>query len=115
MRKGDVTEKSVPKMSLVCEPKDGGCISTRTFIPHRCHASIGVLGAVSVATAAITPGTVAYPLAQVPDGDQKTLAVEHPTGEMTVVAYMDGDELVSAALLRTARKLFEGTVYPLEK
>lgn len=115
MNLGDVAEKSVPKMSLVSEPQNGGCISTRTFIPHRCHASIGVLGAVSVATAAITPGTVAYPLARVPDGDQKTLAVEHPTGEMTVVAYMDGDELRSAALLRTARKLFEGTVYPLEK
>ncbi|MDA8705311.1 4-oxalomesaconate tautomerase [Litoricolaceae bacterium] len=115
MNLGDVTEKSVPKMSLVSQPQDGGCISTRTFIPHRCHASIGVLGAVSVATAAITPGTVAYPLAQVPDGDQKILPVEHPTGEMTVVAYMDGDELGSAALLRTARKLFEGTVYPLEK
>ena len=115
MNLGDVTEKSVPKMSLVCKPKDGGCIATRTFIPHRCHASIGVLGAVSGATAAITPGTVAYPLAQIPDGDQKTLPVEHPTGEMTVVAYMDGDELGSAALLRTARKLFEGTVYPLEK
>lgn len=115
MNLGDVTEKSVPKMSLVCKPKDGGCIATRTFIPHRCHASIGVLGAVSVATAAITPGTVAYPLAQIPDGDQKTLPVEHLTGEMTVVAYMEGDELGSAALLRTARKLFEGTVYPLEK
>lgn len=115
MNLGDVTEKSVPKMSLVCKPKDGGCIATRTFIPHRCHASIGVLGAVSVATAAITSGTVAYPLAQIPDGDQKTLPVEHPTGEMTVVAYMEGDELGSAALLRTARKLFEGTVYPLEK
>ena len=61
------------------------------------------------------PGTVAYPLAQVVDGDQKILPVEHPTGEMTVVAYMDGDELESAALLRTARKLFDGTVYPLEK
>ena len=115
MNLGNVTEKSVPKMSLVSESQDGGCISTRTFIPHRCHASIGVLGAVSVATAAITPGTVAYPLAQVPDGDQKTLPIEHPTGEMTVVAQMDGDELGSAALLRTARKLFEGTVYPLEK
>jgi len=115
MNLGDVTEKSVPKMSLVSQPQAGGCISTRTFIPHRCHASIGVLGAVSVATAAITPGTVAFPLARVPGGDQKTLPVEHPTGEMTVVAYMDGDELRSAALLRTARKLFEGTVYPLEK
>ncbi|MGB1967377.1 MAG: 4-oxalomesaconate tautomerase [Litorivicinaceae bacterium] len=115
MNLGDVTEKSVPKMSLVSAPMHHGCISTRTFIPHRCHASIGVLGAVSVATAAITPGTVAYPLAEVPDGDEKTLPVEHPTGEMTVVAYMNGDGLQSAALLRTARKLFEGTVYPLEE
>lgn len=115
MNLGDVTEKSVPKMSLVSAPMHHGCISTRTFIPHRCHASIGVLGAVSVATAAITPGTVAYPMAEVPDGDEKTLPVEHPTGEMTVVAYMNGDGLQSAALLRTARKLFEGTVYPLEE
>ena len=115
MNLGDVTEKSVPKMSLVSAPMHHGCISTRTFIPHRCHASIGVLGAVSVATAALTPGTVAYPLAEVPDGDEKTLPVEHPTGEMTVVAYMNGDGLQSAALLRTARKLFEGTVYPLEE
>ena len=115
MNLGDVTEKSVPKMSLVSAPMHHGCISTRTFIPHRCHASIGVLGAVSVATAAITPGTVAYPMAEVPDGDEKTLPVEHPTGEMTVVAYTNGDGLQSAALLRTARKLFEGTVYPLEE
>ena len=115
MNLGDVTEKSVPKMSLVSAPMHHGCISTRTFIPHRCHASIGVLGAVSVATAAITPGTVAYPLAEVPDGDEKTLPVEHPTGEMTVVAYTNGEGLQSAALLRTARKLFEGTVYPLEE
>ena len=56
MNLGDVTEKSVPKMSLVSAPMHHGCIS-RTFIPHRCHASIGVLGAVSVATAAITPGS----------------------------------------------------------
>ena len=115
MNLGDVTEKSVPKMSLVSAPMHHGCISTRTFIPHRCHASIGVLGAVSVATAAITPGTVAYPLSEVPYCDEKTLPVEHPTGEMTVVAYMNGDGLQSAALLRTARKLFEGTVYPLEE
>ncbi|MBU24974.1 MAG: 4-oxalomesaconate tautomerase [Gammaproteobacteria bacterium] len=115
MNLGDVTEKSVPKMSLVSAATKGGCISTRTFIPHRCHASIGVLGAVSVATAAITPGTVARSLANVPEQVEKTLSIEHPTGEMTVVAYMKDDQLISAALLRTARKLFEGIVFPLEK
>ncbi|HAN80132.1 MAG TPA: 4-oxalomesaconate tautomerase, partial [Gammaproteobacteria bacterium] len=115
MSLGDVAEKSVPKMSLVSAATKGGCISTRTFIPHRCHSSIGVLGAVSVATAAITAGTVARRLANVSDHAEKTLPIEHPTGEMTVIAHTKGDQVISAALLRTARKLFEGTVFPLEK
>ena len=112
MNLGDVTKKSVPKMSLVSPPMHGGCISTRTFIPHRCHASIGVLGAVSVATAAITKGTVAFDLASSSDDEEKVLPVEHPSGEMTVVAHLKDGELASAALLRTARKLMEGVIFP---
>ncbi|NRP59195.1 4-oxalomesaconate tautomerase [Marinobacterium sp. xm-d-564] len=112
MNLGDVTEKSVPKMSMVSEAKDGGALSTRTFIPHRCHASIGVLGAVSVATAAILPNSPAASVATLPEGNRKTLAVEHPIGEMTVVIDIDQDgQPKSAALLRTARKLFDGEVF----
>ena len=112
MNLGDVTEKSVPKMSMVSEATDGGALSTRTFIPHRCHASIGVLGAVSVATAAILPNSPAASVANLPEGNRKTLAVEHPIGEMTVVIDIDQDgQPKSAALLRTARKLFDGEVF----
>jgi 4-oxalomesaconate tautomerase len=112
MNLGDVTEKSVPKMSMVSEPTDGGALSTRTFIPHRCHASIGVLGAVSVATAAILPNSPAASVATMPEGNKKILAVEHPIGEMTVVIDIDQDgQPKSAALLRTARKLFDGEVF----
>jgi 4-oxalomesaconate tautomerase len=112
MNLGDVTEKSVPKMSMVSEATDGGALSTRTFIPHRCHASIGVLGAVSVATAAILPNSPAASVAALPEGSRKTLAVEHPIGEMTVVIDIDQDDQPkSAALLRTARKLFDGEVF----
>ena len=112
MNLGDVTEKSVPKMSMVSEPTDGGALSTRTFIPHRCHASIGVLGAVSVATAAILPNSPAASVGTLPEGNRKTLAVEHPIGEMTVVIDIDQDgQPKSAALLRTARKLFDGEVF----
>jgi 4-oxalomesaconate tautomerase len=49
MNLGDVTKKTVPKMTLVAPPREGGAVSTRTFIPHRVHEAIGVLGAVSVA------------------------------------------------------------------
>ncbi|MDP2505268.1 4-oxalomesaconate tautomerase [Oceanobacter sp. 3_MG-2023] len=112
MNLGDVKDKSVPKMTMVSAASNGGALSTRTFIPHRCHASIGVLGAVSVATAAVLPGSPAAAVACVPEGQQKTLAVEHPIGEMTVILNMDdGGNVASAALLRTARKLFDGDVF----
>lgn len=112
MNLGDVEKKSVPKMTMVSPPRNGGTISTRTFIPHRCHASIGVLGAVSVATACLLPGTPAAAMADIPQGSRKALAIEHPTGEMTVIAEMNDDgTMQSAGILRTARKLFDGTVF----
>ncbi|MEF2072949.1 4-oxalomesaconate tautomerase [Consotaella aegiceratis] len=112
MNLGDVTDKSVPKMTMVSKARNGGAISTRTFIPHRCHAAIGVLGAVSVATACLLDGSPAAELADIPEGTEKLLSIEHPTGEMTVVATMDAKgEVSKAAILRTARKLFDGTVF----
>lgn len=112
MNLGDVKEKSVPKMSMVSAATRGGALSTRTFIPHRCHASIGVLGAVSVATAAVLDGSPAAAIADIPDGTRKTLSVEHPIGEMTVILDMDdAGQVASAAVLRTARKLFDGEVF----
>jgi len=112
MNLGDVSEKTVPKMSMVSAPTRGGAISTRTFIPHRCHASIGVLGAVSVATACAIAGSSAASLAQMPDGRSKNLQIEHPIGETTIVLEMDdAGAAESAAILRTARKLYDGEVF----
>jgi len=112
MNLGDVTNKTVPKMTMVSPPLAGGAISTRTFIPHRCHASIGVLGAVSVATACLCEGSPAAEIANIPAGKEKTLSVEHPIGQTTIIADTDDDgSVASAAILRTARKLFDGQVF----
>ncbi|WP_062787584.1 4-oxalomesaconate tautomerase [Novosphingobium capsulatum] len=112
MNLGDVKEKSVPKMMLVAPPKHGGAVTVRSFIPHRAHATIGVLGAVSVATACLLEGSPAAEVAQVGDGSRKTLSVEHPTGEMSCVLEVDESGAVkTAALLRTARKLMDGVVF----
>jgi 4-oxalomesaconate tautomerase len=112
MNLGDVSEKSVPKMMLVAPPRNGGAITVRSFIPHRAHATIGVLGAVSVATACLVPGSPAAGVAQVPAGNRKTLSVEHPTGEMSCLLELDdAGAVISAALLRTARKLMDGEVF----
>ena len=112
MNLGDVTKKSVPKMMLVAPPRNGGAISVRSFIPHRAHATIGVLGAVSVTTACLIPGSPAADVAEVPTGSRKTISVEHPTGELScVLETNEAGEVVSAALLRTARKLMDGVVF----
>ena len=112
MNLGDVREKSVPKMMLVAPPRQGGAITVRSFIPHRAHATIGVLGAVSVATACLIANSPAAEVALVPEGVRKTLSVEHPTGEMSCVLEVDkSGDVISAALLRTARKLMDGVVF----
>jgi len=112
MNLGDVREKSVPKTMLVAPPRAGGAVCVRSFIPHRAHATIGVLGAVSVATACLIPGSPAADVAKIPDGSRKTLSVEHPTGEMSCVLEVnEAGDVVSAALLRTARKLMDGVVF----
>lgn len=112
MNLGDVASRTVPKMSLIAPPASGGALATRTFIPHRCHEAIGVLGAVSVATACLLPGSVAQPLAQLSDGARKRISIEHPSGEFTVELSQDENgQVIRAGLLRTARLLAEGRLF----
>jgi len=110
---GEVGSKVVPKMSLIAAPTAGGIIHTRTFIPRVCHAAIGVLGAVSVATACIIPGTVAEGIAVLPENG-KVYSVEHPSGEFSVTLEVDYSgpqpEVLRAGLLRTARLLSRGEI-----
>lgn len=116
MNLGDVSHKTVPKMTLVAAARYGGVISTRTFIPHRVHQAIGVLGAATVAVACMVPGSVANKVSQCTGttGPQ-SLSVEHPTGSFVVevdVSTAAGQVLVRrSALLRTARKLMQGSVF----
>ncbi len=113
MRLGSVADKVVPKMSLIAAPLSGGIVHTRTFIPHVCHAAIGVLGAVSVATACVIPGTVAEGIAAQAPADG-ACSVEHPSGEFTVTLDIDrtgpAPIVRKAGLLRTARLLSRGVV-----
>ncbi len=116
---GDVTSAVVPKMCLVSAPSHAGCIKTRTLIPRKCHSSIGVFGAVSVASACVLPGTVAHSLAVLPDGPVKLMDVEHPTGIFRVRLEVGGSEesptVDRSGLIRTARALFDGFVFPRAK
>jgi 4-oxalomesaconate tautomerase len=107
---GDVADSTVPKITIVSPPRQGGTVTTRTFIPHRVHAAIGVLGAVSVSAAVRTPGTVAA------SPGEALVRIEHPTGSFDVTVTLDGSgpatRLRTSAVVRTARKLSDGLVWP---
>jgi 4-oxalomesaconate tautomerase len=112
---GDVRSKVVPKITLVAPPRVGGDIATRTFIPHKCHAAIGVLGAVTVGTACVLPGSVAHTTAAQHSGSVNKLSVEHPTGEFSLEIEVEGTsgsglKIIRSSLIRTARALFRGDV-----
>ena len=117
---GDVSTGTVPKMTLVAPAREGGTLCTRTFIPHRCHPAIGVLGAVSVATAAGLAGSVAAEVRAEAgaqgvrkqhvgnDNGGERIRIEHPTGSFDTEIDADG----RVAVIRTARKLFDGLAWP---
>lgn len=109
---GDVREKSYPKMTLVAPPRNGGAVTTRCFIPHVAHESIGVLAAVTVATAVCMKGSVARDLAAPGEGLERKLSIEHPSGEFVVDAQLSEDgDVRRAGITRTARLLMSGEVY----
>jgi len=109
---GDVVDKTIPKISIVSAPRSGGTLTTRTFIPHRVHAAIGVFGAVSVAVGVRAPGTVAHSSTV----DDPEVRIEHPTGTFDVAVDLAGagpaTRVRRSAVVRTARKLFDGLVWP---
>lgn len=111
---GDVTSKNYPKMTLIAPPVQGGAITTRSFIPHVCHDSIGVLAAVTAATACVLRGSVAHDVANVDPGPEITVSVEHPAGEFSVELGLDPGNpphVTKSALLRTARLIMAGDVF----
>jgi 4-oxalomesaconate tautomerase len=118
MNLGDVAGTTVPKLTLVAAPSAGGTIATRTFIPHRCHDAIGVLGAVSVGTAALLPEGPAADVADLGAAEDGVVTIEHPTGTFDAaidLSLVDGSPVVErAGIIRTARKLMDGTVFPRE-
>lgn len=111
MNLGDVTQKAVPKMCLLSPAQNGGAFSTRTFIPKDCHKAIGVLGAVTAATAACLPDSAVSDIAHIPDGDIKQLCIEHPSGMFDVQLTFEDGKIVQSGLMRTTRLLAKGEAF----
>jgi 4-oxalomesaconate tautomerase len=128
MGMGDVSGTTVPKLVLLSAPRAGGAVATRSFLPVRVHTSIGVLGALTAAAGVLAPGSVGHALAALPE-EGTPFRIEHPTGHFDVDVALapaatdgsgtageggaaGGPAVVRSAALRTARKIFDGRVFP---
>ena len=119
MGMGDVSKSVVPKMALLSAPRNGGTIASRFFVPETCHKAHPVTGTVCIASACAISGTVASQISPLPPAPQGMVRIEHPQG--LIVMDLDVDftagrqDLRRAALIRTARRIFEGNVCVPEK
>jgi 2-methylaconitate cis-trans-isomerase PrpF len=112
---GDVSKSVVPRMALLAAPRQGGSISARYFMPWAAHPAYSVTGSICTGACLLVPGTVAEGLAEPADTRPTPVRIEHPGGAIDVVfdwQVKDGAfDLKTAGLLRTARKLFSGTIH----
>lgn len=112
MGMGDVSKSVMPKFAVLSEPRKGGAINARYFMPWNCHPSMAVTGSICLGCCTLAPGTVAEGLAQKPAGSPAVVTIEHPSGQIDVTAdySVEGGQfdLKSAGLLRTARLLMRG-------
>ena len=110
---GDVSTSVVPKPVIASAGDDAHSISSRYFTPRRCHASHAVTGAIGVATAFSLPGTVISGNAS--RAGVRAISVLHPQGridvEVAVVGAGTDARVQRAALVRTARKIFQGELH----
>lgn len=111
---GDVADKVIPKPVLLSKPGAGGTIRVRYFMPHTCHKSLAITGSVGISTATIIEGSVAYKIVvdQPKAPYTNIINIEHPSGKISVSLLKEGNDIekTRAAVIRTSRKLFEGTV-----
>lgn len=112
---GDVSSSVTPKFGLLAAPRQGGAATVRYFTPKVLHPSLAVTGSQCIGACLLCPGTVGEGVGDLPAGNPARLCLEHPLGklEVTVEYNASGDsfDIVSAGLIRTARKLAEGEVY----
>ena len=108
---GDVTNMVIPKPVLISPALSGGSINVRYFMPHNCHKSLAITGAIGLASACIIPKTIANELTKL-SGDG-IIKVEHPSGgiEVDLSQTTERPEDIRASVIRTARKILSGTVY----
>ncbi|MCM2131269.1 4-oxalomesaconate tautomerase [Larsenimonas rhizosphaerae] len=107
---GDVSNKVIPKPVLISAPREG-TLQVRYFMPSRCHRALAITGAVGLAIACADATGITKGLSAAPK-DNGLMDFEHPSGALSVISHWtEGEQWPSCSLVRTARRLFSGTVF----
>lgn len=112
---GDVSDRVIPKFGIVAPPTGDGSFAARFFVPTNTHAGMAVTGAVCLGSASVIAGSVVNAVARGNGAEgRRTVLIEHPTGRISVRLESGGSpdkpDIRRAAIVRTARRLFEGNV-----
>ncbi|MEO1732158.1 MAG: PrpF domain-containing protein, partial [Pseudomonadota bacterium] len=115
MGMGDVSKSVTPKFGLLSEAQNGGAATVRYFMPWNCHPTLAVTGSQCLAACLLCPGTVGEGFYAAPNTAPVAMRLEHPMGQLAVTVNFTRDgsdfEMISAGLVRTARKLASGDVF----
>jgi len=115
MGMGDVSKSVTPKFAVLASARDGGSFAARYFMPWQTHPTLAVTGAQCIAACALATGSIADGIWARPNRAPANLRIEHPSGGLDVsIDFTDGAggfDVVSAGLVRTARKLAAGRVF----
>ncbi len=99
---------SVPLVAMVSAAAGDADIQVRMISMGQPHRATPITGAICLAIAARTPGTLPHRLCAASEG---RIRIAHPSGVTMVDAALDASgEAEYGAVYRTARRLFEGNV-----
>ena len=90
-------------------------ITSRLVFMQKMHKTHPVTGTVCMATAARIPGSIVYETISERGKENRNIMIGHPAGKIPAVSVMEQEngefKLRTAAILRTARTILDGTVY----
>ena len=114
MGMGDPTGRVVPKFCIISEPRSGGNINARYFVPQECHATFPLVGGMCLAAASVISGTLVDGIGIVSDVPRQTIAIEHAVGRLETIIECDGigaaPDIKRVGFVRTARRIMQGEV-----
>ncbi len=111
-RRIGVDSLAIPRLVLVSPGEDLRVLATSM---GRVHHAVPMTGALCIAAAARLPGTLVHALARPATGAVspagEVVRIWHPKGSVQATVCIEGDQVRSAGVVRTARRLLTGTAH----